>query len=214
MHMRRKHARLHAYDAETNRLFAVMAGGADDEGDLDDDGGDGGVEEPVVTLSKKDADALRSAASKGAKATKEALDLRRELALAKAGVNLESKAGQLLARTLEPDENGQFDVEAIRADAEELGAIVPTGTAPPEQGDEEDSTEMRQQLASGSEAGHGAVDEGPDPYDEAKAARQASLDAGSKREVADAAYVESVFRAASEGDGRVEVEVDAPALTR
>ena len=62
---------------------------------------------------------LRDAAERGRKATQELDDMKREMAFIKAGVDTDSKAGQLLYKAYD----GELETELIQAEASELGIL-------------------------------------------------------------------------------------------
>lgn len=102
---------------------------------------------------------LRKAADRGRAAQAEAEALRRELAFAKAGIDTDSKAGKMLLKSYE----GELTVEAIKAEAEEIGLFKPqepasTETATPE---EREQTDIRAGLATGATAAGSPPDEDP-----------------------------------------------------
>lgn len=91
---------------------------------------------------------LRQQAEAGRKALAEAEAARRELAFIKAGVDTDSKLGKLLMRTYE----GELDVEAIQAEAREIGAIgAPAANAETEVDEAERAqSRARNDLATGN----------------------------------------------------------------
>lgn len=142
---------------------------------------------------------LRQQAEAGKKALAEADAARRELAFLKAGVDTESKLGQLLMRTFD----GDLTVEAIQAEAREIGAIkaAATTTEDNELSEEERAqTRARNDLASGSTA-TGA--DTPDPNKLGLAAFEAARNNGEPREAAAGAYLAEMLKAAHNRDPRV-----------
>lgn len=142
---------------------------------------------------------LRQQAEAGRKALAEAEAARRELAFIKAGVDTESKLGQLLMKTYD----GELSPEAIKAEAEEIGAVKAT-TPPPEKteltDEEKAQTRARNDLAAGSTA-TGA--EEPDPRKTGFAAYEAARENGEPRDVAAGAYLAEILKAAHNRDPRV-----------
>ena len=141
---------------------------------------------------------LRRAADEGKAARAENDSLKRELAMAKAGIDTDTKLGKMFARSYD----GELDIEAIRAEAREVGAIegpapTPTETATPE---EREQTDLRANLASGTVA-TGTPDE--DPFAEALAAGKAARAQGRSFEESFIAGLGPVFGAAAAGDTRV-----------
>src|ERR1019366_972961 len=105
---------------------------------------------PVLKLLRQQLKESRGAA-------KEAASSKRELAFLKAGVDTETKAGKLLLKAYDGDLS---DVEALKAEAAELGALrgpPPTGTELPQTPDPgqgsvnlETGSGARQELAGGT----------------------------------------------------------------
>lgn len=143
---------------------------------------------------------LRQQAEAGRKAQAEAEAARRELAFIKAGVDTDSKLGKLLMKTYE----GELTPEAIKAEAEEIGAIAAPASQPPAQeeiGEEERAqTRARNDLSAGNTAT--AADE-PDPRKVGFAAFQAARDNGEPRDVAAGAFLAEILKAAHARDPRV-----------
>lgn len=193
-------------DPETLRLWPLPAGGADDD---DDEG-----ETEHVRISKSDLDDLRAAAERGSKRAGEIVDVRKENAFLKVGIDTDSEVGQLLYESVQPDDEGNFDTEALRERAEKLGALSnPSNDGGPEpEPGEEQSTAERQSLA-GTGTPPPEADPGEHPNERAKRAYEDVLDNNGKTDVAQAAYAQEIFAAASEGDDRVLVRTEAPAET-
>ena len=145
---------------------------------------------------------LREAAERGKKATQENDALKREMAFLKAGVDTESKAGQLLFKAYD----GELDVESIRTEADELGLFKSFEESAPvtEQapsGDRQATTE-RQALAETS-VPPGSQTESP--YDAGHREFKEMLDQGRPTEDSAARFVHTVLEAAggSNPDQRV-----------
>ena len=146
---------------------------------------------------------LRRAAEAGQRAKAENLELRRENALLRAGVDLDSPLGALFAKGYDGDPSD----DAIReAWAEVHGAVPPTPEVPmtPDPhitADERASTAQRQALANGSPAD---LPPGPaDPRDEADRIREAVVASGGRAEDGVAAALDHILGAATRGDHRV-----------
>lgn len=141
---------------------------------------------------------LRKAADEGRVAKAEAETLKRQLAFAKAGVDTDSKVGAMLFKAYD----GELDVEAIKAEAAEVGAIkveAPPATEPVTPAERE-QTDVRTALATGSVAS-GTPDE--DPVAISLAAGQAVRKQGGSYEDAFLAALGPTFEAALKGDERV-----------
>ena len=91
---------------------------------------------------------LREAAERGRKATQELDDIKREMAFIKAGVDTESKAGQLLYKAYD----GELETELIQAEASELGILKGDVQAPPQDSPTDDvaGVQEREALAGDS----------------------------------------------------------------
>ena len=145
---------------------------------------------------------LREAAERGKKATQENDALKREMAFLKAGVDTESKAGQLLFKAYD----GELDVESIRTEADELGLFKSSEESAPvmEQTPSEDrqATTERQALAETS-VPPGSQTESP--YDAGHRGLKEMLDKGRSPEDSAARFVHTVLAAAggSNPDQRV-----------
>ena len=144
---------------------------------------------------------LRDAAERGRKAVQELDDMKREVAFLKAGVDMETKAGQLLFKAYD----GDLDKDFIRAEAEELGAIANTlPSAPTEVSGHTDTdrraTTERQNLARDTVPPETTTES---PYDKGHREFRENLNAGRPTEDAAAGFVRTVIEAASAGDRRV-----------
>lgn len=141
---------------------------------------------------------LRQQAEAGKKALAEAEAAKREIAFIKAGVDTDSKLGQLLMRTYE----GDLTTDAIQAEAREIGAIkAPAAAEEPEVGEEERAqTRARNDLATGSTVDRA---EEPDPRKVGMAAFEAARENGEPRDVAAGAYLAELLKAAHNRDPRV-----------
>jgi hypothetical protein len=165
--------------------------------DHDDDVND----EPEVDETPK---GLRRAAEAGRKAQAEAAQLKREVAMLRAGVDLESPLGNLFAKGYD----GELEAAKVK---EAWTAVAPSATPAPEPEtpktpdpefsvDETKSTDLRAALANGSPA-----DEMPDedPRVAAKrAATQHVMDGGTQEESL-ALVFDHIYAAGLAGDKRV-----------
>ena len=144
---------------------------------------------------------LRDAADRGREAIQERDQLKREMAFMKAGVDTDSKAGQLLFKAYD----GELETESIQAEWQEL---VPT-SAPvvePEQAqdnvNETDTkvAEQRQALAEDSVSVEASTQS---PYEQGFQEFKTAYDSGRSKEDSAAKLVHTILEAASQGDERV-----------
>lgn len=141
---------------------------------------------------------LRHFAEEGKKAMAEAEQARRELAFVKAGVDTDSKLGKLLLRTYD----GDLTVDAIKAEAAELGLFK---SAPVEDAvDESERSQSRERgdLASGNSA-LSSEDTTDHPHEAALKAFEAARKNGDTRETAAGAAFAEILKAAHRGDQRI-----------
>ena len=134
---------------------------------------------------------LRDAADRGKKATQELDAMKREMAFLKAGVDTDTKAGQLLYKAYD----GELETEAIQAEWSEL---VPGTAAPPPEPETVDATdtqvaEQRRELA-GDSVPPGTQTESP--YDAGHREFKAMMDAGRPKEDSAARFIHTVLEAA------------------
>lgn len=141
---------------------------------------------------------LRKAADEGKAARQEAEALKRELAFTRAGIDTSSKLGQMFSKSYD----GELDIEAIKAEATEIGAIkAATPPEPEKPAVDENETKERQDLASNS----GTPGSPPEvnPYQAGLKNFEEMIANGSSREnAAGSAYFE-IIKAAQAGDKRV-----------
>ena len=144
---------------------------------------------------------LRDAAERGRQASQELEEMKREMAFMKAGVDTDTKAGQLLFKAYD----GELDTESIQAEWQEL---VPT-SAPVEQPEQAQDTvneadtqvaEQRQALAEDSVSVEASTQS---PYEQGFQEFKEMYDSGSPKEDSAARFVHTVLEAASQGDERV-----------
>jgi len=142
---------------------------------------------------------LRKAADEGKAARAELEAMKRQMAFVKAGVDIDTKLGQMLLKTYD----GELDTEAIKAEATEVGAIK-SAVAPPEpEGPVVDENETRERQDLASNAGTPSSLESADPHTAALRNFEESRANGRTREdSAGAAYFE-IIKAAQAGDKRV-----------
>jgi flagellar biosynthesis/type III secretory pathway protein FliH len=144
---------------------------------------------------------LRDAADRGREAIQERDQLKREVAFMKAGVDTDSKAGQLLFKAYD----GELETESIQAEWQELVPTpVPVEEPEPAQEivDETDTqvAEQRQALAEDSVSVEAGTQS---PYEQGFQEFKKAYDEGSPKEDSAARFVHTVLEAASQGDERV-----------
>ena len=144
---------------------------------------------------------LRDAADRGREAIQERDQLKREMAFMKAGVDTDSKAGQLLFKAYD----GELETEAIQAEWQEL---VPT-SAPVEQPEQaqdivnEADTQVSQQRQALAEDSVSVEASTQSPYEQGFQEFKTAYDSGRSKEDSAARFVHTVLEAASQGDERV-----------
>ena len=141
---------------------------------------------------------LREAAERGRKATQELDDIKREMAFIKAGVDTESKAGQLLYKAYD----GELETELIQAEASELGILKGDVQAPPQDSPTEDVAGIQEREALAGDSVSPEVNT-QSPYEQGFQEFQKAYDAGRSKEDSAAKFVHTVLEAASQGDERV-----------
>ena len=133
---------------------------------------------------------LRDAADRGKKATQELDAMKREMAFLKAGVDTDTKAGQLLYKAYD----GDLETEAIQAEWSEL---VPGAAAPPpaETVDATDTQveQQRQDLAGDHVPPENQTES---PYDAGHRVFKEMVDAGRPTEDSAARFIHTVLEAA------------------
>ena len=133
---------------------------------------------------------LRDAADRGKKASQELDAMKREMAFLKAGVDTDTKAGQLLYKAYD----GDLETAAIQAEWSEL---VPAAAAPPEP-ETVDATDtqveqQRQELAGDHVPPENQTE---NPYDAGHRAFKEMVDAGRPTEDSAARFIHTVLEAA------------------
>jgi len=137
---------------------------------------------------------LRDAADRGKKATQELDAMKREMAFLKAGVDTDTKAGQLLYKAYD----GDLETEAIQAEWSEL---VPAAAAPPPEPETVDATDtqvsqQRQDLAGDHVPPENQTES---PYDAGHREFREMMDAGRPKEDSAARFIHTVLEAAGGG---------------
>ena len=137
---------------------------------------------------------LRDAADRGKKASQELDAMKREMAFLKAGVDTDTKAGQLLYKAYD----GDLETAAIQAEWSEL---VPAAAAPPpaETVDATDTqvAEQRRDLAGDSVPPENQTES---PYDAGHREFRTMMDEGRPKEDSAARFVHTVLEAAGGAD--------------
>lgn len=141
---------------------------------------------------------LRKLADEGRKASREAELARKELLFVKAGVDTDTKLGKLLLASYD----GELSVDAIKAEAEELGAVASPSTPKPPALDPEERRQGRERQDLASESGSPASVPDESPQELALKAFSDARAAGARREDAAAAAFSQIFEAAQRGDER------------
>jgi hypothetical protein len=133
---------------------------------------------------------LRDAADRGKKATQELDAMKREMAFLKAGVDTDTKVGQLLYKAYD----GELDTQSIQAEWSEL---VPEAAAPPpaETVDATDTqiAEQRRELTGDSVPPENQTES---PYDVGHREFKEMMDAGRPKEDSAARFIHTVLEAA------------------
>jgi len=143
---------------------------------------------------------LREAADRGRKASQELDEMKREMAFLKAGVDTDTKAGQLLFKAYD----GDLDPDLLRIEAEELGILKGADPKPELESEvTEADTQVAQQrrdLVSDQVPPDTSTES---PYDVGHRQFKEMVDAGRPVDDAAAAFVSTVIEAATSGDERV-----------
>ena len=143
---------------------------------------------------------LRDAADRGKKATQELDAMKREMAFLKAGVDTDTKAGQLLYKAYD----GELDTESIQAEWAEL---VPATAAPPPEPETVNSndTQVAQQRKDRDGDSVPPENQTESPYDAGHREFREMVDAGRPTEDSAARFIHTVLEAAggSNPDQRV-----------
>ena len=144
-----------------------------------------------------DIRALRKAADAGKKAQEELAQMKRELMFAKAGIDTASKIGGLLFKTWDGE-----DLDALKAEATDLGLIGAPQAAPTEVPAEEKTQQnFRQTLSRGVAAAAAELPE-VDPYDDAYQLFHEARKRGTTMDDAGLAAIDRILVAAASGDKR------------
>lgn len=180
------------------------------EEDLEPEG-----EEATTSISVKDLRALRNRAKEADKLEPQLAALTKEATFKEAGVDLASPVGKLFFDTF----SGELNADAIRVQAEALGAVKateppkpPTGDAPPTNqvtDDERKLTDERRDLATGGAPETGQVAD-PDPKTESVKVAMDLIASGKSESDALAGGIGHIINAAIKGDKRASWEPQSP----
>ena len=140
---------------------------------------------------------LRDAAERGKKASQELDSMKREMAFLKAGVDTDSKAGQLLYKAYD----GELETDLLRAEAEELGILRDTQAAPTPVADNDNvdrqGEEERRALAGDNVPPESQTER---PYAAGHREFKTMMDAGRPKEDSAATFIHTVLEAAGGAD--------------
>ena len=132
---------------------------------------------------------LRDAADRGKKATQELDAMKREMAFLKAGVDTDTKAGQLLYKAYD----GELVTEAIQAEWSEL---VPGAVTPPTETVDAIDTQVAQQRQELAGDAIPPENQTESPYDQGHREFTEMLNAGRAKEDAASRFIHTVLEAA------------------
>ena len=144
---------------------------------------------------------LRDAADRGREAIQERDQLKREMAFMKAGVDTDSKAGQLLFKAYD----GELETESIQAEWQEL-APTPVPVEQPEPAQDtvnETDTQVSQQRQALAEDSVSVEASTQSPYEQGFQEFKTAYDSGRPKDESAARFVHTVLEAAGRGDERV-----------
>jgi len=133
---------------------------------------------------------LSDAADRGKQASQELSAMKREMAFMKAGVDTDTKAGQLLYKAYD----GDLETEAIKAEWLEL---VPGAAAPPSEPDIADDTRASQQRKDLTSDTVSPENQTESPYDAGHREFQQMIADGRPKDESAARFVHTVLEAAS-----------------
>ena len=136
---------------------------------------------------------LREAADRGKQASQELTAMKREMAFMKAGVDTDTKAGQLLYKAYD----GDLETEAIKAEWLEL---VPGAAAPPSEPDIADDTRASQQRKDLTSDTVSPENQTESPYDAGHREFQQMIADGRPKDESAAHFIHTVLEAAGGAD--------------
>ena len=146
---------------------------------------------------------LRDAADRGKKASQELDQMKREMAFLKAGVDTDSKAGQLLFKAYD----GDLETDLIRIEAEELG-ILKDAAPPPESENSEADVRVAQERRDLAADHIAPENQTESPYDAGHRQFQEMVGAGRSQEDSAARFVHTVLEAAGGANSDPRVHAD------
>ena len=134
---------------------------------------------------------LREAAERGRKAAQELDGMKREMAFLKAGVDTDTKAGQLLYKAYD----GELETDLLRAEAAELGILREASAPVQEMSDDSDrqATQERRALAENTVPPENQTES---PYAAGHREFREMLDAGRPKEDSAGRFIHTVLEAA------------------
>jgi ribosomal protein L12E/L44/L45/RPP1/RPP2 len=132
---------------------------------------------------------LRDAADRGKKASQELDAMKREMAFLKAGVDTDSKVGQLLYKAYD----GELETESIQAEWSELAPVAAAPPSEPDATDDARVSQERQNLASDNVPPENQTES---PYDAGHREFQEMIADGRPKDESAARFVHTVLEAA------------------
>tara|TARA_R110002051_G_C8534077_1_gene470043 strand:- start:26 stop:496 length:471 start_codon:yes stop_codon:yes gene_type:complete len=132
---------------------------------------------------------LRDAADRGKQASQELNAMKREMAFLKAGVDTDSKVGQLLYKAYD----GELDTPSIQAEWSELAPAAATPPSEPDTTDDARVSQQRQDLASDNVPPENQTES---PYDAGHRQFQEMVADGRPKDDSAARFVHTVLEAA------------------
>ena len=158
-----------------------------------------GEDERYVRMTRADIRKLEKSGAKVSELEAENANMARTLVFLQAGVDIESKVGLMLYKSWD----GELDVEAIAAEAAEVGALK-GGAKPPVETDdgEEGSTDERSSLGAGANADQFRQGD-PDPVEASTKAGRDAMTKGATEEDSLGVAFDVLARAGIAGDKRV-----------
>ena len=132
---------------------------------------------------------LRDAADRGKQASQELNAMKREMAFLKAGVDTDSKVGQLLYKAYD----GELDTVSIQAEWSELAPVAVPPPSEPDTTDDARVSQQRQDLASDNIPPENQTES---PYDAGHREFKTMMDAGRPKEDSAARFINTVLEAA------------------
>ena len=159
-----------------------------------------GEGERYVRMTRADIRKLEKSGEKASKLEADNAEMARKLAFLEAGVDTTSKVGQLLMKGWD----GELDVEAIKAEAAEVGALktdTPAKEPVTTEAGEEGSSDERASLGAGANVDQFRTGD-PDPQEEAIKTGRKVMEAGGTEEDSLGAAFDVLAKAGVAGDKR------------